>query len=49
VTILYFDPIPKKLLAIASGATPIRSADHAPDKNKKANMRKNSARRDKER
>jgi hypothetical protein len=46
-TILYFEPIPEKLSAITSGATPIRSAERAPDKNKKA--RKNSTRREEER
>jgi hypothetical protein len=48
-TILYFEPIPENLSAIASGATPIGSAGRAPDKNKKTILRKNSTRREEER
>jgi hypothetical protein len=39
----YFEPIPEKISAIASGATPIVSAGRAPDK--KEILRKNSTKR----
>jgi hypothetical protein len=31
---LYFEPIPENISAIASGATPIESAERAPDRRK---------------
>jgi hypothetical protein len=38
--IIFFEPIPEKLSAIASGATPIGSAGRAPDKKKSTKGRR---------
>jgi hypothetical protein len=38
-SVYIFEPIPKKILVIASGATPIGSAERTPDR-KEANIKK---------